>query len=172
MGPKDRRPTSRQGDEHFFRASELWERGNARQAFRVFLKGAKLGDVSCQLNVGYLYDEGRGVKRSETKALYWYRRAYRKGNSSAAANIGLLLRGPGKHRPSLDWLMRALKMGDRDSALAIGQTYLEIHRDPVRALKYLRLAVASAEVTESTRTAARTLLARAAKLARRKAPPE
>jgi len=145
-------------DGYFRQASDLWERGELRRAFRFFLAAAKEGDESCQLNVGYFYDEGLGVRRSSDKALFWYRRAYRNGSASAAANIGLILREKGKPKTSLEWLLRALRGGNQDSALDIGLAYLSTQRGLSRAIKYLRLAAKSKAVTEATRERARTLL--------------
>jgi TPR repeat protein len=53
------------------------------------------------LNLGYFYDRGLGVRRSEAKALYWYRRAYRRGDASGANNIGTIYRERGDLRQAV-----------------------------------------------------------------------
>lgn len=78
-------------DRRFDAASTLWDQGELRRAFRLFLSGAKAGDVSCQVNLGYFYDEGIGVKANPIRALFWYRKAYRAGCPEAACNIGIIL---------------------------------------------------------------------------------
>src|SRR5207244_1618003 len=99
----------------FDRACAFWDRGKTKEALRLFLKGAKEGDGSSQLNVGYFYDLGLGVRKNPDLALYWYRRAHRRGNSSAANNIGTIYRDRGQTRKALEWFNRALKKGNIDS---------------------------------------------------------
>jgi len=68
-------------NELFIRADELEDRGELKAAFRLFLAGAKAGDISCQLNLGNYYDDAKGIRRNRKAALYWYRRAYRRGDA-------------------------------------------------------------------------------------------
>src|SRR5277367_3989594 len=63
----------------FERASEQQEAGNLLSAFRLFLAAAKAGDVGAQLVLGNFYSDGTGIRRNRKQALYWYKRAYRKG---------------------------------------------------------------------------------------------
>lgn len=149
------RPSHR--NDRFERASAFWDRGELSQALRLFLEAARDGDQSCQLNVGYFFDEGLGVRRSSEKALYWYRRAYRSGSASAANNIGLILRKEKRSKAALQWFLRALRRGDRDSALHVAEFYLTKRGGLSHAVRYLRLAM-SARSTEATRERATKLL--------------
>lgn len=141
----------------FARASEAWDAGQLARAFRLFLIDAKAGDVSSQLNLGYFYDEGLGVRPNREKALYWYRRAYKGGSAAAALNIGLILRLEGATGPALTWFERALRLGDEDTALHIAEVYAEIGKLD-RAALFLRRAMESTDVTEHTRDKARVEL--------------
>src|SRR5271168_3560419 len=76
----------------FQRADEQQQAGKLKSAFRLFLACAKAGDSGCQNNVGNFYRDGIGVKPNRERALYWYRRAYRRGLRGAASNIGVLFR--------------------------------------------------------------------------------
>lgn len=140
-------------EARFRRACALWDEGKASQAFRLFLSGAKAGDLSSQLNLGFFYDEGVGVRRNQAKALRWYRRAHRGGSSSAAVNIGILLRNQGRFAQAIQWFQRALSRGNHDSALQMGETYLDMG-DAGRATKCFKKAMASSTVTDETRRAA------------------
>ena len=69
------------------RLSEAWgllDAGRDRQGYRALLEAACMGHVEAQQGVGYLFDVGRGVRRSVKKALYWYRKAARAGDTAAA----------------------------------------------------------------------------------------
>ena len=88
-------------------------------AFRLLLSGAKSGDISAQLNIGNFYSDGTGVKRNRARALYWYKRAYRRSDASAANNIGVLFRAEGQLTRALAWFERAVKLKDVDANLEI-----------------------------------------------------
>ena len=78
--------------ELFVQAEQGADLGNRRHAFRLFLAAAKAGDVNAQSRVGYCYDVGQGVRSDRAAALYWYLRAYRRGDAVAAHNIGTIWR--------------------------------------------------------------------------------
>src|SRR5262245_14178756 len=130
----------------FVEASRRSDAGDVKGAFRLWLTCAHAGDSGCQLNVGRCYEHVEGVRRNATHAMYWYRRAYRLGEASAANNLGLLYRDRGDRRRAIAWLERAMQRGSIDSALHLGQIYLEDRRDVTRALKYLTIVSRSTRV--------------------------
>src|SRR5579871_1001323 len=124
-------------DALFEQASQQWESGNLKAAFKLFLMAAEGGDSGAQLNVGNFYSDGIGVARNREKALYWYRKAYRQGYAAAASNIGSLLRNENKIKLALSWFQKAAKLKDRDASLEIAKIYLE-KKDLKRAIYYLK----------------------------------
>src|SRR4051812_8855399 len=78
--------------ELFRRADKYYDQGRLKQAFRLMLAAAKLGDAGAQVNVANYFDHGQGVRRNRAKAFYWYRRAYRRGDTTAAHNIAIVYR--------------------------------------------------------------------------------
>lgn len=150
-------------DEMFVRADKMWGRGQLRHAFRLFLVAAKAGDKASQLNIGYFYDNGVGIKRNREAALRWYMRAYRRGDASAASNIGTIWRDEQKHRRALSWFQRAVKLGDDGSNIEIAIHYLRNERDPRKALRYLSKVCQSALVSEGELEKAKRLLREAQK---------
>jgi TPR repeat protein len=140
----------------FEEASEAWDRGEVDIAHKLFQQGAKGGDESCQLNLGYFYDEGIAGEKNKKKAVYWYRKAYKAGSSSAASNIGTVYRDAKDYKRALWWFRRGLAMGDYDALLEIGKLYekgLGIKKNPKKARSYYTeiLSVAEELVTEDTR---------------------
>jgi tetratricopeptide (TPR) repeat protein len=111
------RPTT--DDREFARACALWDRGDIRGAFRLFLSLAERGASVAYLNLGYFFDRGLGIQKSEAKALFWYRRAYRNGDASGANNIGTIFRDRGQARRAIAWFSRALRGGDTGAALEL-----------------------------------------------------
>jgi len=142
----------------FVRADKEWSRGKLRSALRLFLAAAKKGDKASQLNAGYFYDNGIGTRRNRTAALYWYGRAYRRGDANAANNIGTIWRDEHNPRRALSWFLRAVKIGDVGSNLEIGKHYLRNERDPSRAIAYLNKVCQSDRVSEHEVAQAQRLL--------------
>jgi TPR repeat protein len=66
-----------EANEVFERAYEAWKRKNLQSAFRLFLAAAKAGEKASQVNVGYFYDRGIGVRRNRSAAMYWYKVSFR-----------------------------------------------------------------------------------------------
>ena len=141
----------------FLRADKMRDRGDLRSAFRLFLAAAKAGECGAQVNVGYCYDTGSGTRRDRAAALYWYKRAYRRGDASAANNIGTIWRDAQKPRRALSWFRRAVKLGD-DSNLEIAKHYLRQERAPRKAIPYLKRVCHSDRVTEASAEEAKALL--------------
>jgi TPR repeat protein len=144
-------------DSLFQRADRQLEAGNLRSAFRLFLWGAKAGDTSCQVNLGNLYADGTGVKPSRERALYWYRRAYRRGETCAASNIGVVFRDEGNFKRALAWFERAAELKDGDANLEIAKIYLA-RNDKTKAIHYLRETRKAESVTEASEEEAEKLL--------------
>ncbi len=124
-------------DTLFRQADALMQRGRLEEAFRLFLRGARAGDSSCQLNVGYLYDVGRGVRRSRERALYWYRKGARRREGAAASNIATLYRDEGRPRLAARWFEKAVAWGDFDALLGLAKLYLGPLKDCARARRAL-----------------------------------
>jgi TPR repeat protein len=130
------------------RADEKWNAGELRSAFRLFLAAAKLGDMIGQLNLGYFYDVGIGVKRNRNAARRWYLRSYRKGHASGASNIGTIYRDEEDTKRALIWFERAVERGDIDANLEIAKIYLRDKEQADKALPHLRCVVKAKAGTE------------------------
>ena len=138
-----------------------WERGNSKSAYRQFLAGALKGDESCQLNVGYLLDEGIGVKKNKQKALSWYRKAHNQGVSSATTNIGIWYREQKNNRRAVQWFKKAVALGDQDALYELGCHYqqgLGVRKKRKTAIQFFRKVLRSKNVTEATKEQAASAL--------------
>ncbi len=120
----DKQRPINKSNQQFVRACELWDQGEARRAFHLFLLAAKAGDGGAQLNLGYFYDVGIAVKKNIPKAFYWYRRALKQGEGCAARNIGTIYRDQNRINLALRWFNRAAELRDDDAFLEIGKIYL------------------------------------------------
>jgi len=160
-GPRYARQSLKPNTEILFsRANEEWDHGKLRSAFRLFLSGARAGDPGAQVNLGYFYDTGLGMKPNRRQALYWYKRAFQQGYAPAATNIGTIFRDQRQLKKALVWFRRAVKLGDGDANLEIAKIYLRDEEEVGRAIPYLRRTIQArvAAVTEGSRREAQRLL--------------
>ncbi|HZI12977.1 MAG TPA: hypothetical protein VE153_21525 [Myxococcus sp.] len=149
-------------DSLFRKADALMGRGRLQEAFRLFLRGAQAGEPSCQLNVGCLYDVGKGVRRSRERALYWYRKGARRREGPAANNIATLYRDEGRPRLAARWFEKAVAWGDYDALLELAKLYLGPLKDRSRARRALiRIQRHREQTSVHSQEEAAALLARA-----------
>jgi len=153
-------------DDLFTRADAQQENGNLRSAFRLYLAAAKAGDSGCQMNLGNFYADGIGVRRNRLAALYWYKRACRRGEASAASNIAVMLRQEGNIKGALAWFRKAVRLGDDEAHLEIAKHYLRNENNPAQAIPHLKKVCQSNFVTEAGREEATKLIKLARQTAR------
>ena len=126
-------------EDLFTRANKEAEAGKLRVAFHLYLAAAKAGGTSSQIN---------------------NKRAYRRGDSCAAYNIGVMWRNDRKYGRALYWFKRAVRLGDHEANLEIAKHYLQVERNFSKAIPHLEKVRASNRVTEAGLEEARTLLRR------------
>lgn len=146
--------------DQFCRADALWDAGRPRAARRLFHSGALAGDPSSQLNYGYFLEQGLGGPRDRRQAMRWYRAAYRRGATGAAANnIAILLREDNRVRLAAKWFERAIAGGEVGAALELGKLCRDALHSVTRARKYFRVVARSPRSSESEKEKALALLA-------------
>jgi len=146
--------------ELFKRANAEWESGRNKGAFTLFLKAAEEGQPSAQHNVGYFFDEGIGTRKSQDRALYWYKKAWRNDRQSGTCiNIAKLYESKNNSRLAIAWWMKAIAQNDGDAALDLAKHYLRRNRERnASKAKSLLRQVSSARSTGGARTEAAKLL--------------
>jgi len=147
-------PNRNNGQSLFERAHSAWDRGRVNDAFLLFRFAAENGDESCQINLGYFYDEGIGTRKNKTKAMYWYLKAYRRGESAAATNIGILYREKKKNALAVQWFRRAIALKDDDALYELGNHYrlgLGVRKSRGSAVQCYKRILNSKNVTEFTK---------------------
>jgi TPR repeat protein len=109
------------------KANRLEESGKIAPAVRLLRQLAKFGNVHAQANLGNLLDD-RTTPRRPKEAVYWYKRAVRKGYATAAYNLAMHHRNQGKPRWQLHWLRIAAEMGDSDARKEIRPLERQLER--------------------------------------------
>lgn len=146
-------------DRLFRDADRLGDAGKHRQAFKLFLEAAELGDASAQLSLGNYYASGTGTRKNLAEAERWYKKAYKTGISSAANNLAIDKRDAQNFRSAILWFKKAVALEDGDAAVELAKLYIKLNRTPeaLAALKQA-LAVPPSYISEDGREQAEALL--------------
>ena len=151
-------PTLSQAEALFREGWRLLDAGDDRRGARALLESARLGHVEAQQGVGYLFDVGKGVRRSVETAFKWYKIAARAGDAAAAANIGTLYKEQNKRTVAMRWFERALRLGIPDVLLEIAQLRDSTSCGRKSARADLRRLLRRKDVIQATREEAEALL--------------
>ena len=76
--------------QDFQKGLAAYEAGDYASALKEWKPLAEAGDAAVQLNLGYMYDNGRGVPQDYARAVRWYRLASEQGDADAQYNLGMM----------------------------------------------------------------------------------
>lgn len=124
-------------------------RGDYETAFKELKPVAERGHPAAQVNLGLLYEEGKGVEQDYAKALTWYRRAAAQDYAEAQYRLGLLHetgRGVGEDpAEAVAWYRRAALGRDTEAMESLGRLYADgvdgIAAEPLQAFMWTQIAV-------------------------------
>ena len=72
-----------------------------------------------QNNLGWMYEEGRGVERDDVQAVAWYRRSAEQGEAQAQCNLGVMYKNgrgvPKDWKAAGHWLRAAIRSANTQS---------------------------------------------------------
>lgn len=108
---------------------EAHDRGDFARAFQLWLPLAQQGQVTAQINIGVMYDYGKGVPQNYASAAEWYRAAALQNHVIAQYNYGVFL-GEGKvaavgDEDAQHWLLKAATQGYADAQYKLGIMYAQ-----------------------------------------------
>jgi len=129
----------------------------------LLLKGAKAGDTSCQILLGNYFSDGRkGIPIDQKRAIYWYKQAYKQGDSGAAFNLAMHYRKRGDVGEAYRWFQHSVEAGDNEAHLALAKIWLHERENTPKPIKHLKAVFQGnpRDVSELGRDEARTMLRR------------
>jgi hypothetical protein len=101
-----------------------YNRGDYATALKLFRPLAEQGNADAQNNLGWLYEQGSGVKRDFKEAMKWYRSAAEQGSARAEYSLGVLYqRGSGVPKnlqDAMKWYRMAAAQGDPKAQYNLG----------------------------------------------------
>lgn len=99
----------------------------AESRTQTIIEKAEQGDVSAQLELGWLYQYGEGVEKDIRKALEWYEKAAKQGSSQAQVNIAVIydegVDVPENNELAIEWYKKAAGQGHDTALLNLGVNY-------------------------------------------------
>jgi hypothetical protein len=108
-------------------ARRALDAGRFDEARHLLLPLAAAGDAEAALNLGLLYDLGRGVPQDSSTAYRWYRQAAEAGLAQAAFNVAVMLDSgvdvPRDGTEAALWYARAAAGGHNRAQYALAQLY-------------------------------------------------
>ena len=104
-----------------------------KKAFKWYKRAALLGHMDSMFQVGYMYENGRGVDKNIFEALKWYMRAAQLNHKGAMNNIGYLYEnGEGVEKDieqAISWYQKAMILGDDTAKNNIRRINNDSHRE-------------------------------------------
>lgn len=74
----------------FSEGVSAFDKGKYKSAYSILYPLAESGNSDAQFYIGYMYDEGLGVKEKDQNALEWYENAAKQGNKAAEKGASLI----------------------------------------------------------------------------------
>lgn len=104
-----------------------YQRADYTTAVREFTAAARLGDVSAQYNLGFMYATGQGVAKNYHEAFFWFLKAAKRGDSESQFHVGgMYENGLGVHQnysQAIKWYRKTAEQGLAVAQLTLGGLY-------------------------------------------------
>ena len=122
--------------------------GNAQVALKLANQSFKQGFTKSALILGYMYMEGKGVRKDVTQSLAWYHKAADKGDATALSILAQLYSNGAEFPPdpgkAIALAKKAAERGSSSAMIFIGDVYLNgnqgLEKDPEEAMKWYKMA--------------------------------
>jgi len=134
-----------------------YEKGDYKTAFNEWKPLAEEGGESAQYNIGWLYDNGKGVLKDYKEAVKWYRKAAEQGHAKARYNLALMY-DDGKgvlkdDKEAVKWYRKAVEQGLASAQGNLGAMYANGHgvlKDLSKAKHWIKKAYDNPDAETST----------------------
>lgn len=124
---------------------KLYDAGKYDEAYPLFLKAAEQGNADGQVNLGWMYEYGKGVAQSNDEAVKWYRKSADQGNAYGQSNFGTMYRdGKGvaqNYDEAVKWYRKSADQGNAYGQVNLGFMYekgLGLAQNYEEAVKWFR----------------------------------
>jgi TPR repeat protein len=146
----------------FSQAYRHEEKRDFKSAFKCLSIAARLGHTGSQINLGNFYSWGKGVRKNAKDAAYWYKLAYKNGDSTGAFNLAIDKRNEGNTRAAVTWFKKALEMKYGEAAIELAKIYMTRRDGKDTAIDLLRRtrSMKREEISDDAKNEAASLLSK------------
>ena len=95
-----------------------------KKAVKIYKRAVELGNVQATIELGHMYEKGRGVRVDMKKASQLYRMAADRGNANAQFNLACALRGEGHIEEAITFYRLAADQKFTAAEHTLGYLYL------------------------------------------------
>ena len=121
-------------------AENAWNSGDVATALAQWQALAEKGDIIAANNLGYLYDNGVGVPKDHSKAVFWFRKVAQAGGPIGQLNLGnAYLQGRGVEKDPVEavkWLTLAAAGGEREAQQLLATVEPRLSKDQLGEARY------------------------------------
>ncbi|QCE34643.1 sel1 repeat family protein [Acetobacteraceae bacterium] len=100
---------------------------DSAKAAEYYQKAAGEGNAEAQMNLGFLYDVGRGVPQNYEKAAEYYQKAANQGDAAAQCNLGILYENgqgvPQNYEKAAEYYQKAADQKNANAQYHLGLLY-------------------------------------------------
>src|SRR5262249_21601573 len=112
-------------DEAYQRGADAYQRQDYATALREWQPLAQQGYPPAQVDLGSMYQEGRGVALNDIEAVKWYRKAADQGNAQAQVALGSMYYLGGwtvaqNAAEAAKWYRKAADQGNAEAQVVLG----------------------------------------------------
>ncbi len=144
----------------FIQADTAYELEDFDTAFQILKAMAENGDHNAYSNLGIMYECGQGTDVDFQCALYWYKKAWRFNEDSAAcSNLADFYRKQGNMRAARYWWKKGIARDSGGDALECAKSFLvkPSRRNIQISKELLSMAMFSKWISEDDREEAKAL---------------
>jgi hypothetical protein len=113
--------------EDFKQGKQLLDAGKYAEAIPLLTTAALDGNATAQRFLGWMYERGKGLPQSDTKAFEWYQKAADCGDAKAQCNLGTMYHtGKGvlaSDVKAVEWYQKAAAQGQATAQYNLGFMY-------------------------------------------------
>lgn len=127
--------------------NNAYDRGDYQLAYKLIVPLALNGDAEAQVLLGFMYENGDGVRQNDAEAARWYWKAANQGHAMGQHNLGVMYqKGYGVEKDSIEavkWWRKAAEQGIPHAQFNLGLMYIngqEVRQDYILAHMWLNLA--------------------------------
>ena len=127
VGNSQNNSLSMSAKEAYKIADEAYKAKDYAKALKYYQYAAEKNDSQAQFSLGYMYNNGKGVKQDHSEANKWYQKAAEQGNVFAQYNIGCMYaNGNGvkqDYSEANKWFQKAAEQGNTSAQYSLGVNY-------------------------------------------------